>query len=278
MLDELPEIDVELSPLAIVNMQRNVVKQLYHESLFERISNDKFGFALNVLAATPFPQHLVYMGMHQCYSSDAVVWLDKLSEDKYGEIAVKRLLEGDRGHYSPYEAATITFVLEGFNHGTLQQLLRSRIGVSPSVQSFRYTSEHILKAAKGTLEDVERVAYLRPCGEYHDRNHSYTYDEKTRAEDLSLMSFLIKHVAKRINDGMPSEQARGMLGFDYRQHAVITFNTRSLMGVLDRRSKKDAQAEIRVLSELLLEKFHQWQSVTADWYVKHRWCKARLAP
>jgi thymidylate synthase (FAD) len=266
--------ETELPP---ANMQNKPIKQLYHESLFIPASNTDFGFSVGVLAATPNPQNAVYKGLHQCYSADPVEANFKPSEMDSGNIAVKRLLEGDRGHYSPFEHATITLVLGGINHGTIQQLIRSRIGVSFSIQSFRYTSEQILKAADGTT-DVERIAYLRPVGKYHDREISYDYTQKTRAEDLSVVSFLIKHVAKRIREGMPAEQARGMLGFDYRQHGVVTFNTRSFMGFFDRRSKKDAQIEIRILAELLLEKFHQWQPVVADYYIKNRWGKAKLAP
>lgn len=246
-----------------------------HE-LFEKIVDKDFGFGIRVLIATEKPQTAVYLAMHQCYSDHAVKPCT-LSENECGEIIVKRLLEGDRGHFSPFESSTITFGLEGINHGTLQQLLRSRIGVSPSVQSFRYTSEHITKAANNLLE-IEKVIYLRPCGKYHDREVAYEYDEKTRSEDLSLANFCVKHVAKRLKEGMPAEQARGLLPFDYRQHAVITFNGRSLMAFFDRRSKKDAQIEIQILSKLMFEKFHQWQPETAEWYFKNRWSKARLAP
>lgn len=271
-----------IEPVVLKTMTRidpsEQIKLLYHDSLFETVTNKSFGFSVSVVSATPTPQIATYMGLHQCYSETPVKRPTKLSDIEAGEIAVKRLLEGDRGHYSPTEAASISLVLGGINHGTIQQLTRSRIGVSFSVQSFRYTSEHILKSANGTLDDVENVVYLRPCGKYHDREKAYEYDSKTRAEDLSLASFCVKSAAKRLREGMPSEQARGMLPFDYRQNCMVTFNTRSLMGFFDRRSKQDAQAEIRALSELMLEKFHQWQPTICDWYVKHRWGKARLAP
>lgn len=246
--------------------------------LYEKIGNVPYGFYVSVVRATEKPQTAVYMGLHQCYSSEAVTEPKNLSEEEAGEIAVKRLLEGGKGHFSPFESPSITFVLEGLNHGTLQQLLRSRIAVSPSVQSFRYTSQHIIEASEDK-KDVESVIYLRPVGVYHDREAGeYDYTAALRAEDLSVARFMIKHVGRRLKQGMPPEQARGQLPFDYRQHAIITFNARSLMAFFDRRSKKDAQAEIRILSDLMLEKFSLWMPKVAGYYLRHRWERAFLAP
>jgi thymidylate synthase (FAD) len=271
-------VDEEIiKPPASASVELAMIKALYHERLFNRIGDNNFRFYMTVLAATPLPQHIIYLGMHQCYSENAVNWSEKLTNDECGDILVNRLLEGDKGHYSPTEAGTITISLEGFNHGTLQQLLRSRIGVSPSVQSFRYTKKHIIEAGEGK-RDIEDVVYLRPIGKYHDREQSYEYTAETRAEDLSFCTYAVKHVCKRLREGMPSEQGRGQLPFDYRQHAVLTMNTRSLMGILDRRSKKDAQAEIQILATLLMEIFHMWQPATAKWYLDNRWGKARLSP
>lgn len=258
-------------------MQTCEVKRLNSE-LFTPAFNDTFGFGVEVLRATEKPQTAVYLGMHQCYSDLPVSEPKKLTEEGAGSVIVDKLLGGDRGHFSPFEQATITFGLQYIPHSVLQQLLRSRIGVSPSVQSFRYTYEHILKAAKSDVSEAEKVVYLRPCGVYHDREKSYHYTSKERAEDLSLAHFCIKHVAKRLNEGMPPEQARGILPFDYRQHAVITFNARSLMGFFDRRTKKDAQGEIRELADLVYLKFHQWMPEVAYWYNKSRYGKAKLAP
>jgi len=66
-------------------------------------------FRVALIAATPNPQQCVYAGMHQDYSegfvaADASTWPD---ETKAGEICVKRLLAGERGHYGPLEHAQI---------------------------------------------------------------------------------------------------------------------------------------------------------------------------
>ena len=65
-------------------------------------------FRVEVLAKTPNPQQLVYAGMHQDYS-ERFVYDERGSfpdETKAGEIAVKRLLSGERGHYGCYSSDT----------------------------------------------------------------------------------------------------------------------------------------------------------------------------
>ncbi len=64
-------------------------------------------FRVALIAATPEPQRCVYAAMHQDYSETFVAedpqsWPD---EQRAGEICVKRLLAGERGHYGPLEHA-----------------------------------------------------------------------------------------------------------------------------------------------------------------------------
>ena len=66
-------------------------------------------FRVDLIAATPNPQLCVYAAMHQDYSEGFVAadrenWPD---EQRAGEICVKRLLAGERGHYGPMEHAQI---------------------------------------------------------------------------------------------------------------------------------------------------------------------------
>jgi thymidylate synthase (FAD) len=239
--------------------------------------NQDYGMSVIATDYTLEPGKATYKKMHQCYS-DLPILDTTMTDEKAESVCVERLLNGNRGHFSPYEAASITMVCAYLPHSALQQLLRSRIGVSPAVQSFRYTSNQIINAATGVIP-LEQLIYLRPTGEYHDREAGvYSYTDKTRAEDLAVVDFMVEHVAKRIAEGMPEEQARGMLPFDYRQHASITFNARSLMGFFDRRGKKDAQLEVQILSGLFFSVFSEWMPQTAEWYKKHRLGKAILAP
>jgi thymidylate synthase (FAD) len=93
-------------------------------------------FRIATLAATPNPQQCVYAAMHQDYSEGFVYderasWPD---ETRAGEICVKRLLAGERGHYGPLEHAQIVLNVGWFPHSVMQQARTHRVGVSFDVQ------------------------------------------------------------------------------------------------------------------------------------------------
>jgi thymidylate synthase (FAD) len=242
------------------------------------IEDAQFKFKTALLSATPEPGKAVYIALHQCYSDTPVYAAGELTNEQCEFIAVRRLLEGNKGHWSPLEQATMQIGLYGFPHSTIQQLLRSRIGLSPAVESFRYTSKHILEAADGLIP-IEDVVYLRPIGKYHDREAGgYDYTAERRRRDLNMSEINIQHVASLLRDGMPPEQSRGQLNSDYRQHCIITVNARSMMGILDRRYKKDAQMEIRILADSMFKIFKIYMPIVSMWYEKVRLGKAILAP
>jgi len=133
-------------------------------------------FRVDLIAATPNPQQCVYAGMHQDYSEGFVAgdreqWPD---ETKAGEICVKRLLAGERGHYGPLEHAQIVLNVGWFPHSVMQQARTHRVGVSFDVQSMRYTGERICRAANGELplEEVFSCAPWAPTAIARARNIS----------------------------------------------------------------------------------------------------------
>ena len=237
-------------------------------------------FRVELIAATPNPQQCVYAAMHQDYcegfvAADRSEWPDEV---KAGEICVKRLLAGERGHYGPLEHAQIVLNVGWFPHSVMQQARTHRVGVSFDVQSMRYTGDRIAKAAAGEL-DLEEVFYLRPVGDYSDRQgKKYPYTAEERAKDLEIC----RQAACRYRDllvaGFAEEHARGILPFDYRQHFVVSFTLRAFLHFLDLRSKLDAQLEIRQLCDLMWPHLVDWAPQFADWYEKTRLHKARLAP
>jgi thymidylate synthase (FAD) len=237
-------------------------------------------FKVVAIAATPNPQRCVYAAMHQDYSEGFVAdqvheWPD---EKRAGEVCVKRLLAGERGHYGPLEHAQIVLNVGWFPHSVMQQARTHRVGVSFDVQSMRYTGDRICRAATGGL-DLEEVFYLRPVGSYSDRKgKKYLYTEHQRNKDLILCAEAANRYAELINDGFAEEHARGILPFDYRQHFVVSFSLRAFLHFLDLRAKLDAQEEIRALCELMLPCLREWAPEFAEWYEKTRLHKARLAP
>ncbi|MEL7314306.1 MAG: FAD-dependent thymidylate synthase, partial [Cyanobacteria bacterium J06559_3] len=124
-------------------------------------------FTVEVISQTPNPQQTIYAGMHQDYAEGFVAherdqWPD---EEKCGELVIRNLLKGGRGHYGPLEHPQMVLNVGWFPHSTMQQIRTHRVGVSFDVQSFRYTGSRILDVVNGK-RDVEEVFYLRPVGLY----------------------------------------------------------------------------------------------------------------
>lgn len=237
-------------------------------------------FCVEVIAATTKPQQVVWAAMHQDYSEHLVwnsheQWPD---EQRCGELIVKHLLAGERGHYGPLEHPQITFNVGYFPHSMMQQVRTHRVGVSFDVQSFRYTGSRIINVAQGK-QDVEEVFYLRPVGKYTNRQGKrYFYSEQQRAEDLQWCLQACQHYQKRIEQGLSEEHARGLIPFDARQHFILSCNLRSLLHLLDLRWKKDAQLEAQKFCELLYTHLEQWTPAVAEWYKENRAKKAKLSP
>ena len=237
-------------------------------------------FRVETIAATPNPQQLVWAAMHQDYS-EQFVWDSHErwpEETKAGELVVKHLLQGQRGHYGPLEHPQIAFNVGFFPHSTMQQIRTHRVGISFDVQSFRYTGQRIVDVVDGVLE-LEDVFYLRPVGDYTNRQGKrYFHSVDQRQSDLDWCYKACQLYKQRMEEGLSEEHARGLIPFDVRQNFVLSCNLRSLMHLLDLRAKADAQLECQKLCELLMTHFKTWVPEIATWYEETRLGKARLAP
>jgi thymidylate synthase (FAD) len=237
-------------------------------------------FTIQVLSQTPNPQQVIYAAMHQDYA-EAFVWDDRAQfpdEPKAGELVIRNLLGGNRGHFGPLEHPQIVLNVGWFPHSCMQQIRTHRVGVSFDVQSFRYTGTRILAVAEGETE-VEEVFYLRPLGFYTDRQgKKYEYLPEQREEDIAWCLAGAKLYKTRIDQGFAEEHARSLIPFDVRQHWVMSANVRSVMHLLDLRAKGDAQLEAQQMCELIWPHFEAWVPAIAEWYHKQRWAKARLSP
>ena len=226
------------------------------------------------------PQQVIWAAMHQDYSEGFVV--DERDhfpdERKAGELIIKHLLKGNRGHFGPMEHPQIVFNVGYFPHSTMQQLRTHRVGVSFDVQSMRYSGTRVVDVADGKCA-IEDVFYLRPVGNYTNRQgKNYFYSEEQRQADWDWCLAACRRYSDRMNDGLSEEHARGLIPFDFRQHFVLSCNARSLMHLLDLRAKADAQLEIQKLCELLMGHFRDWMPEVAAWYEATRLAKARLSP
>jgi len=176
------------------------------------------------------------------------------------------------------EHPQITFNCGFFPHSVMQQARTHRVGVTFDVQSYRFCSGKVIEVAEGKT-DIETAFYLRPVGEYSDRQgKKYYYSAEQREQDLEWCLEAAKKYKIDMELGMSEEHARGKIPFDYRQHFVVSFNCRSLLHFLDLRFKKNAQLEIQKLCELMWPHVQEWVPNIAEWYEKNRLGKSRLAP
>ncbi|XHX80838.1 MAG: FAD-dependent thymidylate synthase [Stenomitos frigidus ULC029] len=264
-------------------------------------------FRVEVIEQTPNPQKTIYAALKQDYAEtfvhdDLFEWVDgageyawsgSMTEAKAGEIAIKRLLNGNRGHYGPLEHPQIVLNCGYFPHSVMQQL-RTHRHLSFDVQSSRYTGQRLV-AAVAALEHIEPfpmnkvfaaqkeiiepLFYLRPVGAYHDRSGKhYDYTELRRNQHVGRCLSALNQYADDIAYGMSEEHARGMIPFDVRQHWVMSMNLRSLMAILLIRGKADAQLEIQQLCHLILPHFEAWAPDIYQWFMENLWQKGRLSP
>ena len=158
-------------------------------------------FRVELIAATPNPQQCVYAGMHQDYS-EGFVWADRADwpdETRAGEICVKRLLSGERGHYGPLEHAQIVLNVGWFPHSVMQQARTHRVGVSFDVQCLGANTEVTFVKTSGALhkiaiadlfdrwthgEQALRQRNLR--GRKAEKPGSYRRDCRTRLKSMKL--------------------------------------------------------------------------------------------
>jgi thymidylate synthase (FAD) len=237
-------------------------------------------FRLEVISQTEKPQQVIWAAMHQDYCED-FVWDfrdDFPDETTAGELIVKHLLMGNKGHYGPLEHPQIVFNVGYFPHSMMQQIRTHRIGISFDVQSFRYTGQRVIDVI-GEKRELEDVFYLRPVGDYNNRQgKKYFYSPEQRQEDLKWCLEACKLYKKRIDEGVSEEHARSIIPFDARQHFVMSCNPRSLMHLIDMRAPANAQLECRYLCQLLMDKFKEWMPQVSKWYEDSRYRKSKLAP
>jgi thymidylate synthase (FAD) len=253
-------------------------------------------FRVEVISQTPNPQQTIYAAMHQDYAEE-FVWDDRASwpnEEKAGELIVRNLLKGGRGHFGPLEHSQIVLNCGWFPHSTMQQVRTHRVGLSFDVQSGRYTGQRIIAAVDKYFElladpaiseydaldqSVGNVFYLRPVGTYTARQgNKYEYTQAHRCSDLRVCLEACHRYETRGYQGFSEEHARGLIPFDVRQHWVMSANVRSLMHLLDLRWKADAQLEAQQLCEEIWPHFEAWVPEIAEWYKVNRLHKARLSP
>lgn len=233
-------------------------------------------FRAELVHAYELPQQTTFIGLHADYS-EGFEPATELPEDRCGEIAVKRLLDGKRGHFGPLEHAHLTLLLQA-DHNTIMQLRTHRVGLSFDVQSMRYTGRRIERVARGEIP-VTDAFYFREPGCYSDRGgESYEYTLAMRKGDEDHTMDCARRYLSHRAWGIAEEHARNVLPTCYRQNACITGNIRSWFHLLDVRLKGDAQWEARWAMDLVAGIVKNWVPEIFSWYEANRKGRALLAP
>ncbi|NJM76130.1 MAG: hypothetical protein HC852_10460 [Acaryochloridaceae cyanobacterium RU_4_10] len=107
-------------------------------------------FKVEVISQTPNPQQVIYAGMHQDYAEGFVYnELNQIPDEaKAGDLIVKYLLQGNRGHYGPFEHPQFVLNFGYFPHSVMQQV-RTHRNVSFDVQCLAADTEITFVNAKG---------------------------------------------------------------------------------------------------------------------------------
>tara|TARA_B100000035_G_scaffold290823_1_gene278228 strand:+ start:2876 stop:3547 length:672 start_codon:yes stop_codon:yes gene_type:complete len=222
------------------------------------------------------PQQVVYTALHTDYSEDFIAGTE-IPEDECGKIAVKRLLQGNKGHYGCLEHPQLSLAIKA-DHNTIMQLRTHRVGCTFDVQSMRYTGERIQKCALRQIP-VEEVFYCRPPGKYNDRQGDpYTWTEQDVQDYMAVCWSSAMDYDRLRTQGVSEEHARMVLATGYYQNALISGSLRFWLHLLDVRSKANAQLEVRIAMDLIALQVQRWCPEIFSWWQANRQGKAILAP
>ena len=120
---------------------------------------DQF-FTVQVLSQTSNPQQVIYAAMHQDYAEE-FVWNDRdrfPDETEAGNMVIKHLLAGNRGHFGPLEHPQIVLNCGFFPHSTMQQIRTHRVGISFDVQCLAGDTEVTFVHTSGALRKIKMAA------------------------------------------------------------------------------------------------------------------------
>lgn len=233
-------------------------------------------FRVERVAAYEFPQQAAYLALH-CDYSENFDFTTTVSEASSGEIAVNRLLKGNKGHFGSLEHSHLTLAIKA-DHNTMMQLRTHRVGLTFDYQSLRYTGQRIIKCATSVIP-VDDVFYIRPAGKYHDRQGDHYAWSEENVDECRAIALSSAHDYARLREmGCSEEHARHYLITTYFQNGVVTGNIRSWMHLLDVRLKGDAQLEIRILMEMIAAQLQRWVPEIFAWWQENRRGKGLLAP
>lgn len=137
---------------------------------------------------------------------------------------IKKFLS--KGHESPFEHASLTFVIKGMSRSASHQLVRCRLA------SYNQSSQRYI------AEDTENLSFILPDALADETSEA----GKAAKEFLSNIPALIEKLKAL---GVKNEDIRALYPNATPTDITVTMNFRELKHLIELRSSKGAQAEIK---------------------------------
>lgn len=196
-------------------------------------------FNVELIAITPNSEQVIEKAARICYQSQ-----NKITQESAREFIPKLLV---RGHESPIEHATASFLIKGCSRATSHQLVRHRF-LSVSQKSQRYVSE-------------ENFEYIIPLEIQESVEKIQEYQK-----DMNLIRDMYK---KWKSYGLRNEYARCVLPNACTTELMISTNFREFRHIFNVRCTKFSQDEIRLICLNMLDiLYKEAPSVFQDLYEK----------
>lgn len=201
---------------------------------------------VKLLAATTKPLETMYIAARTCYSEDGPIQLENnLPNDDIKWELIEKVLKS--GHQSIAEHINFTFAIEGISRACSHQLVRHRhCTFSQKSQRYVKIDEDIELLAQTHLNKKSYYKIIEILNKY------FIWDENN-LEDYFYLSDTLYQYLRKIQQGLPAEEARNVLPNCTKTNLVMTCNLRELIHICNLRLCNRAQSEIRELVKLMSE-------------------------
>lgn len=185
----------------------------------------------------------------------------------------------NRGHFGVAEHPTATFAIQGVSRALMAQLTRHR-HASFDIMSMRYVEidERDVYEFPG-IDDSNPTGRGAEFEEFYEKEPEEDIPEYRREAFENAIETSYKEYEGLLEMGVAPEHARMVLPIGAKVNIVMTVNVRTLLHIADMRAAADAQAEIREMTEELLEESEEWCPVGLSVYREEmQGRKNRLSP
>lgn len=176
----------------------------------------------------------------------------------------------DRGHFGPTEHISATFAVEGISRACMAQITRHRHATF-DIRSMRYVKYDEMDPGEAVVEIPELSDPGTPgrnasfSDGFVDAGSEWILRERREVYQRAIED-AFDYYRYLLDLGVAPEHARMVLPIGTKVNMVVTLNARMLMHLFDMRAAADAQAEIRSLSEQILDLSMEWCPLIFEYY------------